>query len=94
MKQLTSGKKSGRGCKYPPALKSFALTFQFYSTKAYEFVRKTFDLCLPHPAQIQKWYSKVPAEPGFTEPSFLAIRSKVEAAKEAGNTVVCSLKCH
>ena len=41
--------------------------------------------------QIRKWYSKVPAEPGFTEPTFLAIRSKFEAAKEAGNTVVCSL---
>ena len=60
IKRLTSGKKSGRGCKYPPALKSFALTLQLYSTKAHEFVRKTFDLCLPHPAQIRTLFVALP----------------------------------
>ena len=81
MKRLTSNKRSGRGCKYPAELKSFALTLQFYSAKAYEYVRKTFNLALPHQAQIRKWYSKVPAEPGFTETAFTAIKSRVDAAK-------------
>ena len=40
---------SGKGCKHSPELKSFALTLQFYSAKAYDFVRKTFNLALPHP---------------------------------------------
>jgi hypothetical protein len=35
---------AGKGCKYSPELKAFALTLQFYSTKAYNFVRKTFNL--------------------------------------------------
>ena len=62
--------KKGKGRKYSPLLKSFVITLQFYSTKAYNFVRKTFSLALPHHRQIRKWYSKVPADPGFTEPSF------------------------
>ena len=79
---------AGKGCKYSPDLKSFALTLQFYSAKAYDFVRKTFNLALPHPVQIRKWYTKVPAEPGFTEPSFLALSQRV---KNTGKKVICSL---
>ena len=70
-------KEKGKGFKYSPELKSCALTLQFYSSKAYEFVRRTCNLALPHPAQF-RWYSKVPAEPGFTEPAFHDLRSKVE----------------
>ena len=32
---------------YPPVLRAFALTLQFYSTKAYRYVRKSFNLALP-----------------------------------------------
>ena len=79
--------KASKGCKYPPELKSFALTLQFYSSKAYDFVRKTFNLALPHPVQIRKWYTKVPAEPGFTQPAFDALGVKAKN----GEKVVCSL---
>ena len=71
MKRITSGRKSGKGSKYLPELKSFALTLQFYSAKAYEFVRRTFNLALPHQSQI-RWYSKIPADPGFTQPASLS----------------------
>ena len=84
-------RKTGKGCAYSPELKSFALTLQFYSTKAYEFVRRTFNLALRHPAQIRRWYSKVPAEPGFTEPAFRALRAKVEQLKPSRKQIVCSL---
>ena len=90
MKRLLSG-KSGKGCKYLPDIKSFALTLQFYSSKAYEFVRKTFDLALPHQAQIRKWYGKVAAQPGFTQPVFQALKLKVEEAEKDGKQVICSL---
>ncbi len=63
---------------------------QFYSAKAYEYVRKTFNLALPYQAQIQKWYSKVPAEPGLTEPAFTAIMSRVDAAKIKDEKVLLS----
>ena len=72
---------AGKGCKYTPELKAFALTLQFYPTKAYNFVRKTFNLALPHPVQIRKWYTKIPAEPGFTEPAFKALEVKAKRTK-------------
>ena len=91
MKRMTFGKKSGKGIKYPPELKSFALTLQFKSSKAYEFVRRTFQLALPHQAQIRKWYGRVPAEPGFSKPAFEALRLKVNEAAKTGQQVMCSL---
>ena len=51
-------------------------------------MRKASNLALPHPVQIRKWYSKVPAEPGFTEPSFQALAQK---KKDAGKKVICNL---
>jgi len=33
---------------YSAELRSFALSLQFYSKKAYEFVRQSFNKCLPH----------------------------------------------
>ena len=42
---------------------------------------------MPHPVQIRKWYTKVPTEPGFTEPAFKALEVKAKGTKE----VMCSL---
>ena len=89
--RLKKQKKSGSGLKYTPELKSFALTLQFYSTKAYQFVRKMFRLALPHPNVVSSWYSKIPAEPGFTEPAFKALSLKVEEAKKHNKQVLTSL---
>ena len=47
MLKKMSTKKSGKALQYSPEIKSFALTLQFYSAKAYEFVRQT--LILPFP---------------------------------------------
>lgn len=92
MKRVRSSKKSGKGRVYSPELKSFALTLQFYSSKAYPFLRKTFTLALPSQSQIRRWYSKIPADPGFTEPAFNALKLKAEEAKENGKEVLyCAL---
>ena len=90
-KRMINMKKSGRGLKYSPELKSLALTLQFYSTKAYKFVRKIFNFALPHPDHISKWYSSIPAEPGFTEPSFHALKLKVQESERKGITPLYSL---
>lgn len=50
--------------KYPPPLRQFAGILQFYSTKAYEFVRETFSLSLPHIATIREWTSNIECNPG------------------------------
>ena len=48
-------------------------------------------MALPHPAQIRKWYSKLSAEPGFTEPAFDALQASVISAREKDHEVLCSL---
>ena len=50
--------------KYPEELKRFALTLQFYSTKGYNYVRKSFLCNLPHENTIRRWYSSVQSETG------------------------------
>ena len=91
MKRVKSTKKSGKGRVYSPELKSFALALQFYSTKTYSFLRKTFNLALPSQSQIRRRYSKIPVDPGLTEPAFDALKLKAEEAKENDKEVLCSL---
>ena len=49
IKNKASGKNSRAEC--DPVIKAFVLTLQFYSAKAYDCVRETFDLALPSPPQ-------------------------------------------
>lgn len=72
-------------------VKQFAATLHFYSAKAYDYVRETFQLALPHPQTIRKWYSSVSADPGFTSASFTALKSHVAEKKKEGKATVCSL---
>ena len=76
---------------YQKELKAFAVTLQFYSSKAYNFVRNTFDLALPHENVIRRWYSSVNAVPGFTEESFLTLEAKVKEESYLGNEVIVAL---
>jgi len=73
---------------YPAELRALALTLNFYSAKAYEFVRETFDLCLPHPKTLQKWYRSVDGNAGFSEQALQAVRGR---AKAVGGGLVCAL---
>ena len=74
--------------KYSKELKSFALTLQFYSSKAYGYVRKMFNLALPHPSTVRRWYTAVHAKPGFTELAFRAIKCTVKMSTQE---TVCAL---
>jgi DNA transposase THAP9 len=77
--------------KYPPALRAFALTLHFYSPSAYNYVRKTFNCCLPHGRTIRKWYSTVEGEPGLSEEAFRCMKIKALAAKEKGEELIVAL---
>ena len=77
--------------KYPDDIKGFAMTLHYYSARVYKYVRQQFNSSLPHPRQIRRWYTKVVAEPGFTQPSFTALQSAVKSAKENQNEVLCAL---
>lgn len=56
MKRMLIAARSRSGTtnkEYPKELKSFAMTLQFYSSKAYDYVRQTFNLCLPAPSTMR-----------------------------------------
>lgn len=69
-------------------MRSFALTLQFYSSKAYTYVRKMFNNLLPHPATLRKWYTVVNGNPGFTSEAFKAIELRVKDSKQP---VLCNI---
>ncbi|KAF0752817.1 THAP-type domain-containing protein [Aphis craccivora] len=49
IKEVLNRSLKSNNAKYSPAIRSFALTLQFYSAKAFNYVRKTFKNLLPHP---------------------------------------------
>lgn len=59
---------------FSPELRCFALTLNYYSPKAYLYVRKTFGTCLPHPRTLSKWYSTIEGRPGFTKEALNALK--------------------
>ena len=87
---MTQKKKKNPGA-YPEELRTFAMTLKFYSAKAYKYVRKSFDLGLPHPSVISSWYTAMDGEPGFTKEALTALKAKVLAGKRDGQEVLCAL---
>lgn len=83
--------KLSKSRKYSLELRTFALTLQFYSSAAYNFVRSTFGNCLPHPVTLQKWYHSVDGSPGYTSESLRAIKMKAEELKSRGKELICGL---
>ena len=65
-RKLTQNSKE----QYSNDLRSFAQTLHFYSPEAYEFVRRSFSLSLPHQSTLRCWYSAVEGKPGFTSEAF------------------------
>ena len=89
LRQLAKHKQVQLGDRqYPPELRAFALTLNFYSAKAYSFVRETFELCLPHPKTLSKWYRSVDGGVGFSDQASQAVKSHAESV---GGNLICSL---
>ncbi|KAG8223041.1 hypothetical protein J437_LFUL006055, partial [Ladona fulva] len=51
---------------FPAELMTFALTLNFYSPKAYNYVRDKFNASLPHPSTLRRRCSTVKVSTGFT----------------------------
>jgi len=73
---------------YPPELRTFALTLNIYSAKAYNFVREPFDLCLPHQKTISKWYRSVDRSAGYSDECLKAVQAH---ATSLGHPLTCAL---
>ena len=67
------------------------MTLKFYSAKAYDYVRETFDLALPHPRTIRTWYCGVEEDPGFTKQSFDALKAKANDNLAHRKETVCAV---
>ncbi len=89
MKQSRKGHLSRES--FPEELKAFAITLQFYSTKAYEYVRKTFLKALPHVSTIRSWYSSMDGSPGLSDPALQLIRQRVEEEYHKDNKVILAI---
>lgn len=78
--------------KYPEELRKFAFTLNFYSPKAYDYVRQTFLFSLPHPSNLRKWSSSVECNPGFSTLCFdVLLKQKVEIGKAKNQKIICTL---
>ena len=64
------------GRRYSDIVKEFATTLNYYSTKAYEYVRTI--LPLPNPSIIRKWSSNLNCEPGFIKEAFNSLENDVK----------------
>ena len=73
---------------YPPELRAFALTLQFHSARAYDYVRKVFGNCLPHPQTLSSWYRCIDGNAGFHSEVFSALKAKVESGN--GERLLCA----
>lgn len=79
IKQIQSGTVNG---KYSEELRSFALTLNFYSPKAYNYVRKVFKNRLPAPSTIRSWYSNTNGGPGLSKDALNLLKRKCEATSD------------
>ncbi|CAH2108786.1 unnamed protein product [Euphydryas editha] len=67
--------------KFSPEVRKFALNLHFISPRAYNFVRQSFNTCLPHARTLARWYETVDGEPGFCSESLAALKLLVKNAK-------------
>ena len=75
------GGKLGRRA-YHEELNAFVLTLHCYSAQAYDFIRQSFKLALPHPRHIRTWYAQTNGDPGFRRCTFTALSSQVKTDAE------------
>ncbi|KAE9528772.1 hypothetical protein AGLY_012347, partial [Aphis glycines] len=71
LRSLGERKMLGQKLPFTSELIKFSITFQFYSSKAHEYVRKSFKNVFPHQKTISKCYKVVNGEPGFTSDFFI-----------------------
>ena len=69
-----------RGRRYSDFVKEFAVTLNYYSPKAYEYVRSVIPL--PQPSLIRKWSSIVECNPGFFKESFESLKKEALVSPE------------
>jgi hypothetical protein len=68
------------GRRYSDDVKEFATTLNYYSPKAYQYVRSI--VLSPHPTLIRKWSSILECEPGFVKEAFESLQKDAMSCPE------------
>lgn len=63
----------------------------FYSPRAYEYLRNKFNSNLPSIRTIRCWYSSINGSPGFTNEAFDALRQRAEIMKAQGKQLIIAI---
>ena len=87
-RQIMKSKGLSTPRKYSEEVRKFALTLHFLSPKAYNYIRRTYNTCLPHTRTLCKWYQHVNCEPGFTKEALDTLKLKVQGST---HPVICAL---
>lgn len=79
--------------KFNENVRKFVLTLNFYSPRAYRYIRRKFDKHLPHPSTIQKWYANScgATKSGFYDQSLQILSSHTKEMIANGTEPICSL---
>lgn len=92
MQLLHSGIKGG--AKYTEKARMFCLSLHYYSPRAYDFLRETFENNLPHSKTIKSWYanSDLRGDPGIQEDNIKRLKQFAKRFEdEHGSRIMCSL---
>lgn len=76
-----------------PVVRSFAITMQSYSTRAYEYLRQRFHNNLPHANTIGHWHanSSFCERSGITKTAILQLKEMSSELKSQGKELIASL---
>lgn len=80
--------------KYPEKVRHFCLGLHYFSPRAYEHVRRTFNNHLPHERTIRRWYqnSNIQNEPGIHQETVQRLKKIADDfASSNGSKMICSL---
>lgn len=79
--------------KYDEEARKFALTLQYYSNRAYAYIRHKFSNNLPHVSTLRKWYqnSSASGDPGLCTQTFQKLKQLANEQKANGNELITSL---
>lgn len=90
-RQLLKAKNRPKPKAYSAKIRQFALNLNFYSPKAYRYIRDTCDNCLPHPRTLSGWYKSTNCQPGFTTEAFSALKYAADEAEKMNTKIFVNL---
>lgn len=78
---------------YSQSIRTFALTLNVLSPRAYNYIRQKFNNNIPHPSTLRKWYanSSSNGQPGLSADSLQLLSKLAEKFKSEGSILYVSL---